>query len=458
MFEFMSFLISGSRARFLLIPAIFIPLTIGGLCCKTDNTSSTIPTAPVDDYENLQLVREWFLSPLPPEYEPGTPTDSIPSVGGLADSLSGRGFDITAIEDCEYRLRPDNWQRNMDASKSGYIRNLDLFRITAAPCTLLTYHGRDIDSLAIEIVESKQWLEELTGKDCPTLAYPYHEHDFRTLALLRDSSYICARSGQISYYPWSAHLLGTNPDAWLETWAHTSLYEVPLQMMCGDVMDIAPEEVADWLAAPSRLPTWKLNNTWIQLYTHSDDPTQTGTPTLDREHLAAVVDALTADSEVWIAPIGEIAAWVRQTHVPEDADGFIWRPTTGTSVLGREEGPWQGHQCAFSFSTDDGFKANLSSFSPVFVDRGLSYTMYLNPVRITYSDSNPESNYLNSLEVTQLADAGIEIGSHTMNHKHLLQPEIFQISSDHGPDFPYWFEIVRENNQAIARLYREINE
>ncbi len=149
--------------------------------------------------------------------------------------------------------------------------------------------------------------------------------------------------------------------------------------------------------------------------------------------------------EVWIAPIGEIAAYVRETHHPLAEDDRLW------AADWQDPRPWNGRPCAFSFSTDDGFLANLYSFLPVFEERKISFTAFVNKKKIEDSDDHT-TYYMDSSEVQTLSDAGVEIGNHSVTHRPLLPREACQMSLMRGPSLSV--VIRREDGRAVLDLIR----
>jgi hypothetical protein len=383
-----------------------------------------------DISQPLPSGAEWYLTTRA-EYTP-----RIECLKHMADTLAMYGVLVDTLPGLGWRFGHRPWMPMKLINQTGYLVDVAPMPIGSEPETLLTHGGLSRDSLEIEILGAKLWLEALIGKPCLCFAWPYHEHVRRSMELAASSGFLAARNGTIGYEPWGSYLLGYNTDPiWLETWQHVPCWELVLSMACADIQAQPLDSIADWLHAAARLPCWKQHNTWIHLYTHTDDPAVTGTPILDAEHLAALVDALIADGDVWIAPVGEVAMHVHATHGPGIGEPLVLVPSGPTSVPERAAGereepsrPWRGHACAFSFSTDDGFRANLTAYSPVFQERGLSYTAFLNPKKIEESDEGT-SNYMGSAEVLQLEAMGVEIGCHGMEHRHCVPNEACTVRS-----------------------------
>ena len=412
-----------------------------------------LPEAPAERLDGgrpliqLELLHRWHLSTLP-----GL-ENRIEWLADLADSLAPYGVIVGELPGLEFRQDSTAWVRTKPANAAPWMVATPLQAIGAQPDTLYTLLAVPGDSLALQIAGSKLFLENLTGHPCPTFSWPYHEHTRGMMEAARDAGYAAARCGAPGQYPWSPFLVGEPADpAWLDSWEELPLYEIPLNLFSLELQALDPAEIAAWLQEPERLPTWKANSTWIQLYTHSDNPEHTSQPILDGPHVAALLDALVADGDVWIAPVGEVAAFFRQSHVPHPGEPLVWVPDHLTGVPDGRELHWNGRSCAFSFSTDDGLIANFTTYLPVFLSRGLSFTAYLVPTSINAADQGND-HYLSSFMVMSMADWGIEIGSHSLNHPHMLPPEVgtIRLADPEGPEL--YFELVDFFNVKVLRLY-----
>jgi len=431
------------------IPSIVLFVFLAAACGLVDERS---PASPTVETSVLSKTVQWYLTTRE-EYTP-----RIECLKDMADTLAMYSVLVDTVPGIPWRFGHRPWMATAPMNEAGYLKDRALLTIGGEPDTLFTHQGLAEDSLAIEVLGAKTWLEGLTGGCCTCFAWPYHKHDRGAMELARDGGFLAARDGEASYEPWGSFLNGAYTDSiWLDTWDHCALWELNLQLLCRHIQSLAPDSVAGWLQEPDRLPRFKAHNTWIHLYTHTDDPDVTGTPILDADHLAALVDALLVDGDVWIAPVGEVAEYVRATHVPDPAEPLVWIPAGPTSVpeCPREEGdaparPWQGHACAFSFSTDDGFRANLTAYAPVFQERSLSYTAFFNPMKIWISDAGT-SNYMCSAEVLEFHSMGMEVGCHGMEHRHCLPHEACCVSSLREEGEPT-LEILTERGVKVLRL------
>ena len=266
----------------------------------------------------------------------------------------------------------------------------------------------------------------------------------RDMLYLRDQGFLAARNGLPGPMPWGSFLAEDEPCAW----GSVSLFETPINLSCAELQAVDPDSMASWLAGTYQ-DEWLAGHRWVQLYTHTDDPSVTGTAVLDTLHLGAFLDALLATGEFWIAPVGEIASFVRETHQASDPGGLVWRNGECSDQ------PWNGHVCAFSFSTDDGFLANLHAYRHCFADRGLSYTAFLNRHKIEHAESWMESPYMDPDEVSILSESGVEIGNHGANHRCLLRPEALQLRLDR-PAGEVTLDIRSEGGRKVLRLW-EVN-
>ncbi|MDP6418009.1 MAG: hypothetical protein QF492_01465 [Candidatus Krumholzibacteria bacterium] len=378
----------------------------------------------------------------------------IESLAELADTLETYGLALERIEGLEYRFgfRPNqydsltipttNWINRMSANKAAYLHDIHVEEPTADSLLLLTHAGLQDDSLQIELLQSRQELEDLLQIDVRSFSIPNEAHDMRTLHAIRNAGYHAARTGNVNYEPWGAFLLGRPDDPiWNnEGWEHLSIFELSRNLTASEIQSLALDEVDDWLAESGRLEHWKEENLWVHLYTRTDNSEYTSTQILDGDHLAALMDALLADGDVWIASMGEVSEYVRSNHVPILPDSLRW------DAVNWGEQPWNGKACVFTFSTDDGYRSNHLEYTPNMVSRGLSYTCFLNPRRIGVS-----GDYLNTDDIQAMVEQGIEIGSRGLNYRYLL-PDSAGWIHDASGNGDMGFEIRSEGSAKVFQL------
>lgn len=368
----------------------------------------------------------------------------------LADTLALYGIEAAALPGEEFRLGCHDgdvfadWIRRRDENRAEFLEDAVL-RLDSGYQSLITGQGVDMDLLEQEILGCGSYLESLTGVPCEVFAYPCHVHDVRDMEFLRDRGFRAGRNGMPGYLPWGSFLL--DEDDRFGGWGSVALYETPISLSCAEVQAVDPEDMEAWLAA-TYLPEWLGRNQWVQLFTHCDDASLTGTAVLDSLHLGAFLDALLASEEFWIAPVGEVAGYLRETHSPSDSEALLWR------CGDRSDRPWKGRRCAFSFSSDDGFLANLSVYQPLFAARALSYTAFLNRHKIERASHWTESPYMDPWEVSILSQSGVEIGNHGANHRCLLRPEACQVRLN-GPEDVITLEIRSDGGEKQLRLWKE---
>ncbi len=401
-----------------------------------------------DEDDIGELVDEWYLS--------GDDTLD-PRLGHLVDlagALGDAGLTVTYPEDMAYRLgwagdEEEYWERiaRADANLAGYLHDVGPYYPGEEGISLLTHAGLDSDSLEVEVASSKAWLEDLIGTSVLSYAYPTHAHDRRALEAVKAAGYIVARNGPISFEPWGSWLLGEADDpAWAQGWERTSPYELPLTFTAGEIQSLAVSEIEDWLADPANLEAWKTDHRWVHLYTRTDSEDQTSLDILDQDHLEALIDALHEDSEVWIASMGEIATWALASGQEVDPENdLLWRADPAGDA------PWNGYKCAFTFSTDDGFRSNLTHYTPVFTSRNLSYTVFVSQEKIAIGENN--DLYLDDDDVLSLQSQGIEIGCNGMSRRYLLPQEALHVSDSTGEGFQ--IEILVEDGNKLLRLWRD---
>lgn len=143
---------------------------------------------------------------------------------------------------------------------------------------------------------------------------------------------------------------------------------------------------------------------------------------------------------------GEIATWALASGQGTDPeDDLLWRADPAG------DSPWNGYKCAFTFSTDDGFRSNLTHYTPVFTSRNLSYTVFVSREKVEIGENN--DLYLDDDDVLSLLGEGIEIGCNGMSRRYLLPPEACRVSDDTGQGFQ--IQILVEDGFKVLRLWRD---
>lgn len=374
-----------------------------------------------------RAVHEWYLTSKT-SFEDSS---CIKNLSYLVDSLANYGVEVVPIPEREYRI--DEEYENYFQNSTSHLKDVSLSTLEGV--VLSSHAGVSLDSLSVEILDSKLWLEFLIGGEVKSFAYPAHDHDEETMNFVRDSGHIVARCGIPHDRPWSSFLFGhySNP-LWQTSWTACSLYEIPLTVYgCSQIQELDVSEIESWLHSEENLFSWKENNTWVQLYTHTipDDSLLTNTSTLDTLHLGKVLEILEEDGEVWIGSMSEIGEYFREYHRPSQSEPLIWEMgSTGVPEEDRDYDPalpWDGYKCAFTFSTDDGWKSNLTDFSDLFQRHNKQYTAFLNPDKIM----NPNIRYMNESEVLEFYSTGVvEIGNHSFDHISLIPSDFATLSGE----------------------------
>jgi peptidoglycan/xylan/chitin deacetylase (PgdA/CDA1 family) len=165
-------------------------------------------------------------------------------------------------------------------------------------CTLTTEYGvHDDDELRTEILDAQAELEDQLehidpGYRCRVLAYPEHAHRQRAMSIVNELGYLAARSGPPGPHPFRSQGMYRA--------GFTTSYEVPLSW---------PQPRNDWDEATTRstfqteIAEWKSNLEWAVILTHHEGEA-------DSQHVAWMIDEIAADPEVWIAPFGQVAAYL----------------------------------------------------------------------------------------------------------------------------------------------------
>ena len=149
------------------------------------------------------------------------------------------------------------------------------------------------EDLLSEIQKSKRIIEEQTGSPCTTMHFPYSQTDESVKHLLRDSGYRCARTLDSALTP--------APD----------LYEIPSYAIFDDVHP-SLEDLEEAIGEARKKGGW-LVITYHHIDEHPD--TYSGGSDLPLCLTPETFEAqmqLFSSGDYWIAPLGEVAAYVRQ--------------------------------------------------------------------------------------------------------------------------------------------------
>lgn len=231
---------------------------------------------------------------------------------------------------CSLIYYPDS----LSACESSNLRETCWVDIREKPFLAKTTSGVSMDTLLWETRHSKEVLEqEIRAVDptynCLSFAYPYHSHELRTMIVLRDSaSYIAARDGYKGGYPkpWAGR------DG-RSTWDTVTLYEVPTDAVLRNIVgpnNSFPEDTTRAIIR-AKIQEWKENHTWANFYSHRYNCTW---EPLDTTHLRWILDEIQNDGDVWVAPFGVVAEYVRQTHFCYDGWHWVsWPPLKKNELL-----------------------------------------------------------------------------------------------------------------------------
>ena len=183
-----------------------------------------------------------------------------------------------------------------------------------AVATLTTERGvHDDAELYSEVLDGKAEIEAvLQAVDpsyvCRTLGYPNHAHRQWAMSALNELGVLAARSGPPGDQPFFSE--GSYVRGFMTT------YEAPLNV---------PRPSNSWdetftrTKYQGRVAAWKAAGTWAVYMAHRETES-------DSSHVAWMLEEIAADPDVWIAPFGEVAAWMDQfyTDVGNPVDGTGW--------------------------------------------------------------------------------------------------------------------------------------
>jgi len=205
--------------------------------------------------------------------------------------------------------------------KSDNLIETSWVNIKNSPYLALTSSGVSMDTLLYETIHSKELLTQMirmvdSTYKCVSFAYPYHSHELRTMIVLRDSAgYLSARDGSKNRpKPWGGKDGRSN-------WDTVTLYEVPIDAILIEIVgpnNSFPEETTR-VRIRAKIQEWKTNHVWANFYSHVFNDTW---EPLDTLHLRWILDEITRDGDIWVAPFGVIAEYVRKTHFC--VDGWHW--------------------------------------------------------------------------------------------------------------------------------------
>jgi peptidoglycan/xylan/chitin deacetylase (PgdA/CDA1 family) len=200
------------------------------------------------------------------------------------------------------------------------------FEIGAHGFTHSRYPFMSEDSVRIEFQAAKEYFEQIItdpAYECVTFAYPVSCHTQREMNLLMEYGYIAARNGgKDASDPPCPQCCSLGPCcSWCRTWAYS--YHVPFFEVPNRSPEAAPNDSAQTytrLRTRERIARWKVNGgQWANWFRHTLEQ-------MDSLHLYWTLDEIVNDGDVWIAPFGEVAEYVRQFHIdvknPLEADSL----------------------------------------------------------------------------------------------------------------------------------------
>lgn len=110
--------------------------------------------------------------------------------------------------------------------------------------------------------------------------------------------------------------------------------------------------------------------------------------------------------------------------------------------------PWNGHAAAYTFTSDDGRAIN-NDWRDTMVAAGARFTAFLNSGFVDTAD------HVTTAEAKQLADDGIEIGGHTINHYHLPTLNDADLQTEIVDDQSALEDLVQRPVRSFAYPYHE---
>jgi peptidoglycan/xylan/chitin deacetylase (PgdA/CDA1 family) len=115
--------------------------------------------------------------------------------------------------------------------------------------------------------------------------------------------------------------------------------------------------------------------------------------------------------------------------------GFVFYTASEIIKHFQSHGEFPKRGIALTF--DDGWKDNYTNAFPVLRDLGITATIFIIPTAIgqmSTTATTPASNrpyaHLTREEILEMNAAGIEFGSHTMNHRHLNEISEAEVKSE----------------------------
>ncbi|RPJ43698.1 MAG: hypothetical protein EHM19_08185 [Candidatus Latescibacterota bacterium] len=255
-------------------------------------------------------LRTWLDGP-EPDLELALEDPSVLYLADLVDRIDADPY---------YACELDYYPCTFDYCQSKYLVDTGPWDIKAGPVRVRTEKGCDSLALASELADSKTALEELvTDPDyrCRTVAYPRHAHDQREMNAAMEAGYLAARNGtNVGTYPGFAPVTLNYLD-------RVSLYQTP--MTWGQPPNDSTEEWSRG-AIRQRIAAWKRDGEWALLYlahTLAD---------WDSAHVDWVLDEIVADGDVWVAPFGEVAEYVRRFQVTVENPVEEWNESRTASA------------------------------------------------------------------------------------------------------------------------------
>lgn len=151
-----------------------------------------------------------------------------------------------------------------------------------------------LEGMREELVECNRQLEELLGVTPTSFAYPCGQ------------TYVGRGTGKKSYAPLVAELFTTGR-GWLD--------EAPADPLYGDLSELSGVKMDD-MDFDELLPmiTYaREKNLWLVLVGHDTQPQHTG-QTTRLDFLKDLCEYINANTDIWVAPVGEVAGYVETTR------------------------------------------------------------------------------------------------------------------------------------------------
>ncbi len=296
-----------------------------------------------------------------------------------------------------------------------------------------------------EIAAAQAYVTGLVGTAPTYFAYPSNNHSYETMDAVKQAGFLMARTGVTGFLPASGGVVTndfTNDPDCARTWAKWAPWSMVNQVGIDEATLEAfanKQAMEDYLynvggagdaairhGYGSLMDAWKGLHTWVNFYCHN-------TASLSATKLGWLMEIVAADTDIWCERISTIGAYALARHeangAAENSD-WIYEPTAGNEAADDVGTPWNGHEAAFTFNTDDGHTDNYTAYMPVAVANNVPMSVSLT-VSFISDEGGPN---MSRAQIHEMRDTGLfDFGVHSWNHVSVIRNHACRLQDSTQP-------------------------